>query len=542
MKNEIIIENGWDSKLSIYKRINDRKDPSNIKISGRYVHHNAIFEFSLKTQKSGEYLLRGSIRAIDNSGNVLKKTGNKAKEILSKLPEEQQLRNNPKLDIRSNIYSNSLDDEDIKNQICNSVQKLYSANSIRINEHLQLAARPEIITPNMAAQQVCASYLNCYHQDASLETRTKIDKRIKNLCAKLPPVPMKDIRKSFIKKWISDNSISGEAIRELSRFWTYCVESGTCLGINPIERPKKRRIKSGEAEQYAAARRTSLDQVEQDRFFEILMKENNDYAVGAALMASGFDASFITNLKCKDVVVKNYNDNYVVIRNINDRTPAATKDYTRPMVPKYASIVKDQVRKIQSDNPEQDISEMYLLRNSKSKTKPMNASRLVQEVTRTIIASGVSYTTIAYLREEDKMIAAATKLLKNTYKSNILYDCNLESDPGTVSFLLGKSFGADVTSDSYTSFTSPAGEKRLKNILRVLDVSSCYKNIERDYVSEGKIYKRRKPKRNNETLDCTIEITLQPGEEYKLECEHGIIGEVTTKEGEFTNEQLSLKI
>lgn len=542
MKNEIIIENGWDSKLSIYKRINDRKYPSNIKISGRYVHHNAIFEFSLKTQKSGEYLLRGSIRAIDNSGNVLKKTGNKAKEILSKLPEEQQLRNNPKLDIRSNIYSNSLDDEDIKNQICNSVQKLYSANSIRINEHLQLAARPEIITPNMAAQQVCASYLNCYHQDASLETRTKIDKRIKNLCAKLPPLPMKDIRKSFIKKWISDNSVSDEAIRELSRFWTYCVESGTCLGINPIERPKKRRIKNGEAEQYAAARRTSLDQVEQDRFFEILIKENNDYAVGAALMASGFDASFITNLKCKDVVVKNYNDNYIVIRNINDRTPAATKDYTRPMVPKYASIVKDQVRKIQSDNPEQDISEMYLLRNSKSKTKPMNASRLVQEVTRMIIASGVSYTTIAYLREEDKMIAAATKLLKNTYKSNILYDCNLESDPGTVSFLLGKSFGADVTSDSYTSFTSPAGEKRLKNILRVLDVSSYYKNIERDYVSEGKIYKRRKPKRNNETLDCTIEITLQPGEECKLECEHGIIGEVTTKEGEFTNEQLSLKI
>lgn len=70
----------------------------------------------------GEYLLRGSVRAIDNSGNVLKKTGNKAKEILSKLPEEQQLRNNPKLDIRSNIYSNSLDDEDIKNQICKSVK------------------------------------------------------------------------------------------------------------------------------------------------------------------------------------------------------------------------------------------------------------------------------------------------------------------------------------------------------------------------------------------------------------------------------------
>ncbi|MCQ2911014.1 MAG: hypothetical protein MJ244_02400 [Clostridia bacterium] len=542
MKNEIIIENGWDSKLSVYKRINDRKDSSNIKISGRYVHHNAIFEFPLKTQKSGEYLLRGSIRAIDNSGNVLKKTGNKAKEILSKLPEEQQLRNNPKLDIRSNIYSNSLDDENIKKQICNSVQKLYSANSIRINEHLQLAARPEIITPNMAAQQVCASYLNCYHQDASLETRTKIDKRIKNLCAKLPPIPMKDIRKSFIKKWINDNSISDEAVRELSRFWTYCVESGTCLGINPIERPKKRRIKSGEAKQYAAARRTSLDQIEQERLFEVLIKENNDYAVGAALMASGFDASFITNLKCKDVIVKNYNDNYVVIRNINNRTPAATKDYTRPMAPKYASIVKEQVRKIQNDNLEQDISEMYLLRNSKSKTKPMNASRLVQEVTRMIIASGVSYTTIAYLREEDKMIAAATKLLKNTYKTNILYDCNLESDPGTASFLLGKSFGADVTSDSYTSFTSPAGEKRLKNILRVLDIPSYYKNIERDYINEGKIYKRRKPKRNNETLDCTIEITLQPGEECKLESEHGIIGEIITKENEYINEQLSLKI
>jgi len=542
MKNEIIIENGWDSKLSVYKRINDRKDPSKIKISGRYVHHQAIFEFSLKSQKSGEYLLRGSIRAIDNSGNVLKKTGNKAKEILSKLPEEQQLRNNPKLDIRSNIYSNSLDDEEIKNQICNAVQRLYSANSIRINEHLQLAARPEIITPNMAAQQVCASYLNCYHQDASLETKTKVDKRIKNLCAKLPPIPMKDIRKSFIKKWINENSIGDEAVRELSRFWMYCVESGTCLGVNPIERPKKRRIKSGEVEQYAAARRTSLDQVEQERFLEVLIKENNDYAVGAALMASGFDASLATNLKCKDVVVRNYNEDYVVIKNINDRTPAATKDYTRPMVPRFAAIVKEQIRKIQNDNPEEDISEIYLLRNPKSKTKPMNSSRLVQETTRMIIASGVSYTTIAYLREEDKMIAAASKLLKNTYKTNILYDCNLESDPGTASFLLGKSFGADVTSDSYTSFTSPSGEKRLRNILKVLDTPSSYKNIERDYQNEGKIYKRRKPKRNCDTLDCTIEITLQPGEELSLNCEHGIIGEIVTKEGEFTNEQLSLKI
>lgn len=53
MKNEIIIENGWDSKLSVNKRTNDKKDKSNIKISGRYVHHNAVFEFSLKTQKSG---------------------------------------------------------------------------------------------------------------------------------------------------------------------------------------------------------------------------------------------------------------------------------------------------------------------------------------------------------------------------------------------------------------------------------------------------------------------------------------------------------
>lgn len=542
MTKEIIIENGWESKLSVYKRINDKKDPSKIKISGRYIHHNAIFEFSLKSQKSGEYLLRGSIRAIDNSGSVLKKTGNKAKEILSKLPEEQQLRNNPKLDIRSNIYSNSLDDKEIKNQICNSVQKLYSANSIRINEHLQLAARPEIITPNMAAQQVCASYLNCYHQDASIDTKTKIDKRIKNLCAKLPPIPMKDIRKSFIKKWINDNSVGDDAVRELSRFWTYCVESGTCLGINPIEKPKKRKTKSGESEQYAAVRRTSLDQVEQDKFLEVLMKENNDYAVGAALMASGFDTSFIVGLKCKDVIVKNYSEDYVVIKNINERTPAATKDFTRPMVPKYAAIVKEQIRKIQNDNLEQDISEMYLLRNSKSKTKPMNASRLVQEVTRMIIASGVSYTTIAYLREEDKMIAAASKLLKNTYKANILYDCNLESDPGTTSFLLGKSFGADVTSDSYTSFTSPAGEKRLRNILKVLDTPSFYKNIERDHQNDGKLYKRRKPKRNCETLECTIEITLQPGEEFMISCEHGIIGEVITKEGKFTNEQLSLKI
>ena len=42
------------------------------KVYGKYQHHCAIFAFSLALQNGGSYLYRGSIRAIGETGRVLK--------------------------------------------------------------------------------------------------------------------------------------------------------------------------------------------------------------------------------------------------------------------------------------------------------------------------------------------------------------------------------------------------------------------------------------------------------------------------------------
>ena len=70
-KNEI--DNGWDCSNSVYKRI--PQDGELIKVEGRYMFHSAAFEFSLTVQNRGRYPLRGTVRALANTGETLKLRG-----------------------------------------------------------------------------------------------------------------------------------------------------------------------------------------------------------------------------------------------------------------------------------------------------------------------------------------------------------------------------------------------------------------------------------------------------------------------------------
>ena len=123
-KNEI--DNGWDCSNSVYKRI--PQDGELIRVEGRYMFHSAAFEFSLTVQNRGRYPLRGTVRALANTGETLKLRGEAKKRVLASLPEDKRSDSHRKLTVATNVHCNSKSEEEIKSCIIKAVNRLYDTN------------------------------------------------------------------------------------------------------------------------------------------------------------------------------------------------------------------------------------------------------------------------------------------------------------------------------------------------------------------------------------------------------------------------------
>lgn len=515
-------ENGWDNPESVFRE--ETKNGTLTKVTGRYVLHSAIFEFSAKTQKSGRYPIRGKVRAISSTGSTLKKRGLAKKEILNKLPESQRSDSSRRLNIEADFYCTLRTEAEIKRCVARAAERLYSENAELIQMQVAQSSRPDTITPNTAAQLKASSFVALKHNRASETERGKYEKRIRNCCAKLPAKPMKDFAKREIKRWCEELNIGDSEKKELKAFWQYCIDHGVCSGKNPVEEPVKKRM-TGAANKAKAMRIVELDSQMVEELYRLLNNPLTDANVGVGLMLSGFDPKHIVSLKWSDIVFHKEED-FAVVRLFKDIGVNATKNYSRPAVPRVAVMLRKHYLNILKEVGDDKIKDCYVIRNMRSKQSPYRAQYLVQEATRLINLAGISFRTLDDMQKEDRSFAAARKILYNTYCRHILDNCKLNEDLGTANFLLGKSFGLDTTSSSYTAFTSPEAEYRLYYILKILQEDRTIKQPKELKKGNDRIVLTYAPKRTREFVGITGTISLAPGEEIMIKCPHGVKGYV----------------
>ena len=518
----------WNNQYSSFNV--EYKDGKLIRVFGRLEIHSAVFAFSANLQYSGRYPIRGHVKAVSSTGRTLKIRGNAKKAVFDNLPESEHKDTSRKLNVETAFYCGSLNENDIKQRIEIAAERLYYQHGTLIQTQIAQNAQPDFITPNMAAQLWARKFVSLRHNRACEGEQEKWYRRIINICHRLPSKPMAKFTKKMIEDLCTEYNIGGSAQNELYIFWEYCIDNGICSGKNPVKRAKRKK-KSGVQQRNEAMKVYEMEPEMVEELYNLLSKPLTDTSVGVALMLSGFKPTDIVKFKWKDVTWHEEED-FVTIRFFKDITSNATKNYSRPVLPRVALLLQQHYKNVYKEMGKTDIADLFIVRNRRSKNgSPYKSDALVSDATRLLNLAGVSYRTLNDVRNEEREMAAARTILANTYARFIIGNCGLGDDPGTATFLLGESFKTDVTSDAYTSFTSPEGERRLYTILKRCQKNYYIKqpsNADNEFI-DGRCSFFIAPSMTHDFLGITGDITLGPGEELAIRCPHGVDGQIVVE-------------
>lgn len=494
----------------------DRKTKNEkIKIEGLARVHDVLFKFSLNEQNKIMTEMRGTISARDEAGNV---SVRKRVENGSKIEKK----------ISSAIICSSFADVDIKARILEKAKQLFYDNIGKFESDTGLIIRPDKITLIRAVDRYGLRYISEKHGNASEESKKNYLRMMVNAAVALPHKPMSAMSTAEVNRAIVENNISDRARNELSNFCDYCLMKMFVTGDNPvIKRHKKKRSRT--VAKKKASKIDTLSELQEDKMYVILSKRINGASCAVALMASGFHPREIEGLTWEDVII--YGRDYVVVKLYKSDYASATHNYSRPVVPQAAEILfKYKQMLVESYGKKADTFPIAGM--SRDPAKQMDSNRIVREAKDILVGNFLNNDEYVLLSEADAEMAAATKVLHNTYRRDLELRCQLINDQGRLKFLLGESLANDVTADAYTAFTSPEGERANYGILKCLRRKEMVTRKEA-CTSETVTSKSIVPAYTTEFARGYAAIRLKPGERIHIYSEYGHeLRILSKKEGE----------
>ena len=396
--NTEVISKGWNTKGSYFIRSSSN---GKTKIEGVYMLNSIPFKFSMASRESGRYPLRGTIRALDSNGKKKKKRGREAQDIINNQGA------NRKLDIRKDIQCTLASDTIIKECIVSAAERLYFDNNVLMGVQLESLTSPDTITPYIAAQKYAREFVVECHPKLLDDKFEKAVQKIIRDCQRLPAVPMCTLTVKRLKDTMKRVKLGRMAQEELHKFFGFCLDYGVYEGINFIEKPKKKR-KTGKEKQIMATRVDELTPELQDAFYRALEMNINGTSASVALLASGIDKKEIVELKWKDLTFHKEKKDYVVIHLFRQRKLSATYDYSRPLVPRSAIIMR-KYYETQKSKYSGTIEDKYVFPHSKLKNNHIAPAAVIENATRILTRIGVSYGILGQLHREDRKTAAARR-------------------------------------------------------------------------------------------------------------------------------------
>lgn len=521
---------------------------------GTLYHNNAEFSFTLSKQANGKYLYRGRVSALDADGKILKIT--EAQKKASKCARDKQKKTDGSLtensqDASANLpepsgndapkaeqspavqkeypisgecYCNQTDEESIKKAVLDKVLDMYVEYQPQILRVLRESTRPSEITPAVAALLYVNRFFDLNYKDASEETVVRYRRSLQKHFAQLPNIPMTDFRPSMITRYFKENVVGRHTCKLMKQFWQFLLLRGYCTGTeDPFPVEEKRKI-SPQARQKESLRKDTLSLEEQDKLFESIMSKDavtgGDCGIALNLWG-GFHLD--DGLTWQDVLFDGQ-DAYLVRIDYHRKDAAgATHDFTRPIFPQAAIILRRRYSQLRLEYGARELAKYPIISQEKSPEKAMSADALRGYIGLVLRRIGVTEATFAALKDEK--IAVSKLLLANSYEHNVTQRAGFQDRYGVANFLQGQSLRGSVTEDHYLSHTDSdaidfmhTGQMAMQP-LRALeqdDAPHATANGDTEYVFS--------PENTRQALGVIGELILFPGEGADFLQSHGARG------------------
>lgn len=537
-KKENIAKTGWDDPRSYIKRTDINGQTT---YKGTFVLNGAEFRFSLNQQTTGKYLMRGRVSAISpEDGFLLQAIGAEKKRRLARkmtcLPEcegSTDATKKPKkeraLNITTELYGQSLDEEETKKNVERAAFRLYTKYADLIHRRMKDSNRADLITPAVAAVLYSEDYLAVNHRSASDSTRKTYGKTIKNHYAAMPAIPMAKMTTTKIKQYLDSHPVGSNTLRLINGFWAFCLAKGICIGVNPFPDTKKRKL-SATTKQVRALVPDELSIKQQDALFTKLMSgEVSGDSCGIALMLwGGFSAKLACGFVWGDILFDCGEPDFVRVIYHQDDKAGATHDYTRPLFLQAARILRRRYEALAVQYSPKDLAKYPIVSTKQSCKKAMTVNALTQYGSTLLRTIGVSEEALMNLKMPK--VAVSGRIFHNTYVKNLVQRCGLANDPGTVNFMLGQSLSGSVTDDHYSSFVSDLASER---IFTALKASGPLEDIEQPETpiiyKDGREQYTIAPENTRQRVGAVTDIILHPGEELEIVCPHGVSGSIRAR-------------
>jgi hypothetical protein len=483
--------------------------------------------------------MRGSVSVNDSDGShIMQVTGSKKAEILKHLENErpEYLRKMdgkriPELNMTTSITSNSLDIDVIKENVLKAVLRLYMEHAGQIHRAYGEIARPETISPGLAAHKYIDKYMEKNHAKLKEKSYATHRKNILSMCMELPHIPMESYKQAMILSYFEVKNLSQHKKDLLRNFWEYCLQAKICTGHLPFPPKEKKKASTSKATR-DAVRPDDLSLAEQDKLFDLINVNPTGGDAGIALQLwGGHSAKATCEIKWGDIIWAESHTDYVRIHYFIHDLVGATHNYTAPIFPAGAQILRKRYEELRKEYSEAALSKMPIVSQVKDPAKAMTPDALVQHATMRLHSIGLSYEALEILRKLNPEMAVSRLLLTNTYAKNVNVLCFLQDEEGTAKFLIRESLSSNTTDDHYTCFSDDEAGERLHTIMSCVIpeevIESDCEPIE--LLTDGREQYTFVPETTRQRIGHVGQYTLKPNEEIIIKVPHGVTGSATVR-------------
>lgn len=523
----------WENERSFLRETKDAL--GRISYEGVLIFQEIEFRVKINPQNSGKYLYRGKVSAISPADGFIVQV--RGREAIRRLggPEmvepEGKNHRNKKLNLTSEVYSQARGREEVKEAVLHAVRNMYVEHAVLLAGELQKSARPDTITPGVAAVLFAESFVMTNYKNVKEETAKRYVKKIKAAFSEMPSLPMAKYRQATLKSFLDDQKIGEDTHRMLSNFWEYLILKGHVEGVNPFP-PVKQKKTSPVKKQQRAKRLGELSLELQDSLYAHMMKKPiNGGDCGVALLTWGNLPNGKEVLKWKDVIMDAGRRDFVLIKYRRDDLAGATHNFIQPQTIQVARVLWRQKEKLLLKYSEEELLEMPVIALQKNPKKSMKMNALIQYAGTLLRIIGIEEKVFAGQNKTGKT-AVAKQILQMTHQKNIYHRYGLEYDEGTKQFLQVGSLRKSVTDDNYTSFSDKDAQERI--YVAQLAIRPYEKINEEDNIIEvqedGRTSVTVLPEHTRERVGVVCSIKLPPGATVKVRCPHGVTGDYRTRE------------
>ncbi len=542
MKTYISASTGFKDKRSTYTK--DNSNEKKIRIHGICYVNDIATKFYLNEQ-TNVTLLRGRISIISPAdGQILQARGKNRREKIAAMKKRDSpvLKHIGRLEAfnaTSELYVNTYKDNDIKKHIEKAALKLYAKYEPTIRIIQKGMGQTANHTAATAVTLYLEDFINKIYGTLSVKTLDSKRRAIRRVAAFVSSVSMGDITQAMIKSYARQYPKNAKHDLFVAKhFWSFCKQKRVYNGENPLDIyfdklvQHKRTVDPREAIREATELTCLPTEIERNLNNIITTNIHSGEYIGLLLVKEcGLPAKKACEYKWKDIKFNNDLE-YTTLIIHNYELVGAVHNYTRPITPFAAEILKKRYAELLNSYSKEELEKMYIASNKVNPEKQLVPKVLTTLCRTALIHAGIDQYNLTTVPGE--LYGAGIRLLLRNIKYRLEHYCGLSSDPAAVNFLTLKSLN-NVTAEHYRSFTCPEGQNYLYSALKrdtrftEMPESVSDDEIIKEDLPDGRIKYKILPESIDKLTSFKVKLVIKPGESVEVSAPQGIICSIVVK-------------